>query len=158
LGPENKKEGFSPEASIYVEQTAGDVAFSMNHGEVYQIIMDEGVRAEMLRSIMEADDEPEEDAPQALSSASDNATFLKSKLRFETTDGHERCLDAEGNVVMAGWESNIMRETAQKLCEGLEGDEEGISVLNVGFGLGIVSFFTTVPFPDRLNVWDFFTD
>jgi protein arginine N-methyltransferase 2 len=109
----------------------------------------------MLRAVLESTsssssytpEEPEASADPtddpALSSASDNATFLKTKLRFETVDDHERCLDAEGNVVMAGWETNIMRETARKLCQDLDGDgNEGISVLNVGFGLGIVSSST----------------
>ena len=85
------------------------------------------------------------------STASDNKAFLASKLTFERhpETGEERCLDSEGNGVMMGWETSIMVETARLLCSSSSSSssstiteedegEEGFSVLNVGFGLGIV--------------------
>ena len=82
------------------------------------------------------------------STASDNAAFLASRLRYEGTEGDERCVDSEGNGVMMGWELPIMQETARLLCldrasldappaEG-EGADDDYAVLNVGFGLGLV--------------------
>jgi len=42
--------------------------------------------------------------------------------------------------VMMGWEQDIMRETVQKLCENCD-SPQGLKVLNVGFGLGIIDTF-----------------
>lgn len=39
-----------------------------------------------------------------------------------------------------GWEEGIMKLSVEKLTEGMKGEDgEGLRVLNVGFGLGIVS-------------------
>lgn len=40
--------------------------------------------------------------------------------------------------VMMGWEKGIMEETVHKLCHNHQQSQE-LKVLNVGFGLGIVS-------------------
>lgn len=179
-------------------QTAGDIAFSMNNAEAYEALLAEGVRAEMLRAVLEATaaaddpesdgDEEEEGEPvastsgtksgdddtameengeeqqqqqQKLSTASDNATFLSSRLVFtHDASGQPVALDAEGNGVMMGWETGIMRRTAERLCEDgwadrkasgggkswrelveeeERGEREPLRVMNVGFGLGIVS-------------------
>lgn len=42
--------------------------------------------------------------------------------------------------VMMGWERDIMKNTVQKLCQNHD-NTQGLKVLNVGFGLGIVSNF-----------------
>lgn len=187
----------------------------MNHLEAYEALLGEGVRAEMLRAVLEAtstsedsptaeeeeeEGEEEDDGPVAstsgtqpdadmleveepgtatgpkLSTASDNATFLASRLVFtHDAAGQPVALDAEGNGVMMGWEAGIMRRTADALCEAAWGDRrtrgrktasgessaggvspdratwerfraeeergerEPLRVMNVGFGLGIVS-------------------
>ncbi|GAA5908733.1 hypothetical protein JCM6882_008189 [Rhodosporidiobolus microsporus] len=168
--------------------TAGDIAFSMNHAECYQLLLDEGVRAEMLRAVLEAagagEDEEEEDAEmedsaekegedagakEKKSTASDNALFLSTPLTFtRDSSGQPIALDQEGNGVMMGWETPIMRDTVEALLEAGEGkagaggdgcwkgrrektyeelkkEEEGeretLNVVNVGFGLGIVDTF-----------------
>lgn len=102
----------------------------------------------MLRAILDAsagDDDDQDDAmaDEATSSevvpkstASDNKAFLASKLRYEGSEGDERCLDSEGNGVMMGWELPIMVETARLLGAGRE--QDSLSVLNVGFGLGLI--------------------
>jgi len=94
-------------------------------------------------------------AAAQLSTASDNATFLASRLTFtHDSRGQPIALDAEGNGVMMGWESGIMHQTARRMCEPAwgdrrerssdelqkdeEGDREPLRVMNVGFGLGIV--------------------
>ncbi|CAO1634044.1 unnamed protein product [Parajaminaea phylloscopi] len=71
--------------------------------------------------------------------ANSNAAFLASRLRFFTDEkGKERCLDEDDNMVMAAWEGEIMRRTARALCEDHPARTEGLRVLNIGYGLGIV--------------------
>jgi len=68
-----------------------------------------------------------------------NDEFLASRLSFvKDEDGKERCVDVDGGLVMAAWETDIMQKTAAKLCKD---QRSGFSVLNVGFGLGIVDGF-----------------
>ena len=69
--------------------------------------------------------------------------FLKSKLRYKVVNGQHICvldIDGEEIGVMMGWEKDIMRETVQKLCLD-HPKASGLKVLNIGFGLGIVSLF-----------------
>lgn len=92
-------------------------------------------------------------APDTGEVANDNLAFLKSPLRFtKDSKGKERCVDQDDNLVMAGWETEIMRRTASALCRDLkprewvrdeDGEErwQGFSVLNIGYGLGIVDDF-----------------
>lgn len=52
----------------------------------------------------------------------DNEAFLKSPLRFVNDPNdprRARCMDQDDNMVMAGWETEIMRRSAERLCEGL---------------------------------------
>ncbi|MBW0520090.1 hypothetical protein O181_059805 [Austropuccinia psidii MF-1] len=130
----------------HLGHTAGDVAFSLNYAELYQVIANHGFRAELLRMTFEDNTrslspEPqcESNTPQ-LSSASNNAAFLASKLFYKkNSSGQQLCVDEEGNGVMLGWEFEIMQETAKRLCMRPEGAKKsGLAVLNVGFGLGIV--------------------
>lgn len=53
-------------------------------------------------------------------------------------DGEEEKEEEIG--VMMGWEEGIMKETVKRLTEGHKNEKEGLKVLNVGFGLGIVRF------------------
>jgi protein arginine N-methyltransferase 2 len=150
------------------------------------VILGEGIRSEMLKAVMSAsaqqhseEDTEEEDPTLTLtnpaqtqhtaskdgedrtsntkSTASDNQTFLSSRLVFKTDPltQQEICVDREGNGVMMGWETNIMERTAEKLCapyryrvdrengagnQAADDDENlPLRIMNVGFGLGIVS-------------------
>lgn len=79
--------------------------------------------------------------PKKISTASDNKAFLKSRLRYEQDENdEERCIDEEGNGVMMGWELPIMQETARLLAQDrdITDAETDFTVLNVGFGLGLV--------------------
>jgi len=172
-------------------QSAGDIAYSMNNTKAYKFLMQEGIRAEMLRAVMEdaaqlendKDDdtieeeeeevskEPEkeeeeedskmiEEPNQKPSTASSLSHYLSQPLTYvKDSSGQDVCLDSEGNGVMMGWEREIMRETVEKMLgeswgdrkgkkrEVLKEEEEGertsLTVVNVGFGLGIVSSFAT---------------
>lgn len=138
--------------------TAGDIAYSLNEVAAYEYLLEEGVRAEMLRAAIEAAskmdvDEKDNEEPNSeleataadakLSTASDNATFLASKLTFMTdSSGQSVALDAEGNGVMMGWEKPIMQRSAELLCAHRrpesENDDGVFNVVNIGFGLGLI--------------------
>ncbi|KAK4049071.1 Arginine N-methyltransferase 2 [Microbotryomycetes sp. JL201] len=147
--------------------TAGDIAYSMNKAVAYDFLLQEGARAEMIRSAIEIDqdqaaDETGQDtdmtdlqhatAPER-TTASDNATYLASKLRFITDGtGQEIAVDEQGIGVMMGWERPIMRKTADLLCHShadrkgkaraeLDETETEFNVVNVGFGLGIIDTY-----------------
>lgn len=82
--------------------------------------------------------------------ANSNLAFLSSRLRFFTDEkGKERCLDEDDNMVMAGWETEIMRCTAKSLCESHENGDTGLRILNIGYGLGIVDDFFQSYQPSR---------
>ncbi len=73
------------------------------------------------------------------SSAGDNMVFLQSKLVWEKgDDGVDRVLDGDGNGVMMGWETPLMRAHVDAMCKQHPQSGKGLSILNVGFGLGIV--------------------
>ncbi|CAD6917645.1 unnamed protein product, partial [Tilletia laevis] len=118
------------------------------------LLFEEGVRHSMLMNMLAGDDdEAEDDAedevdaesgaitlrPEGNELANSNAKFLQSRLIFVTDeDGKERVLDGDSNLVMAAWESDIMDRTAHLLCTDLA---PSFSVLNIGFGLGIVDTY-----------------
>ena len=69
--------------------------------------------------------------------------FLESKLKFVMDkNGQKICLlvldGGEEVGVMMGWERIIMQRTVEALCLG-HPNASSLRVLNVGFGLGIVS-------------------
>jgi len=68
--------------------------------------------------------------------------FLSSKLRFTKDErGQDICKLKVGDEeigVMMGWEQGIMNETVRRLCDNRDNTQPP-KILNVGFGLGIVS-------------------
>ncbi|TKY89381.1 hypothetical protein EX895_001912 [Sporisorium graminicola] len=74
--------------------------------------------------------------PSAADVANDTSRYLSTPLRFVPDPlGQVRCLDADNNMVMAPWETDIMELSASLLCCN---QPANFSVLNVGFGLGII--------------------
>ena len=124
-----------------VGSTAAELAMSLNYPEIYQSIKSEGVRTEFLLNLLESRGE-EGSTSLAIratdeTSAGSNEVFLGSELTYLTDEnGQERVVDEDGNGVMMGWETELMVETARLLCADRE---EGLAVLNIGLGLGIVS-------------------
>ncbi|KAF9924061.1 hypothetical protein BGZ65_008531 [Modicella reniformis] len=166
-------------------KSVGDYAKSFNHSEIYDYLLEEGVRSELLMSLMqrklqsellESEQEDEEDSkedddkkekekatdkeeePPVNQTEKDfkgtkedkeesepaskkqkleesclvpNAAYLTQPLHY-SEDG-DRLLDAEKNGVMMGWELPLMIRHAEVICP-----EEGLRVLNVGFGLGLI--------------------
>lgn len=73
-----------------------------------------------------------------------NDRFLLSRLNFvKDEEGKMRCVDQDGGLVMAAWETDVMEKTARLLCTDQQTGKprEGLKILNVGFGLGIVDEF-----------------
>ncbi|KAJ6586978.1 arginine methyl transferase [Mycena vulgaris] len=127
----------------YLGNTAGDVALSFNDGDIYTIIRDAGIRAELVLSLLARNTSGSASA-MILRSTDDTAAastdaFLSSKLRF-TLDEHGQAIcmlnvENEEIGVMMGWETEIMRETVARLSST---QNHALKVLNVGFGLGII--------------------
>ncbi|KDN46653.1 S-adenosyl-L-methionine-dependent methyltransferase [Tilletiaria anomala UBC 951] len=127
LGRQAEDEDEAADADAEDEQPQADAEADHPGGTAVAIASDEGGCAHMVLQ------------PEHADLANDNDKFLKSKLRFipsaDDPEVVERCLDEDGNMVMAAWETDIMERTTRLLCEG---QPEGFSILNVGFGLGIV--------------------
>ena len=163
-------------------ETPGCLALRLGLFELYEIIVDAGVRAEMLMSRMnegwellgdgDEDDEdgegdsesvPELQADQdiqhepnggldegselqvmTVEEVSTNSVadaskpdvnsedYLQSDLSFQD----DRILDSDGNGVMMAWETDIMKRTADLLVP-----QEGLRILNLGHGMGIIDNF-----------------
>ncbi|KAJ7647280.1 arginine methyl transferase [Roridomyces roridus] len=127
----------------YLHNTAADIALSFNDTEIYTLIRDAGLRAELLLAVLSSRGAPADTSAMILQANDTTAlastdAFLSSKLRFTVDqNGQEICmLDANGEEVgvMMGWEDGIMQETARTLSSELERPK----VINVGFGLGII--------------------
>ncbi|KAF9084214.1 hypothetical protein BGX29_002660 [Mortierella sp. GBA35] len=161
-------------------KSVGDYAKSFNQPEIYEFLLEEGVRTELLMGLMQrklkmelleaqeddddededqeektkdkAEDKKEEEKKDTKESTSEqkdqeepatkkqkvetlpevpNAEYLAQPLQY-TEDG-DRLLDAEKNGVMMGWELPLMVRHAEVISPS-----EGLRVLNVGFGLGLI--------------------
>ncbi|EIW63412.1 protein-arginine N5-methyltransferase [Trametes versicolor FP-101664 SS1] len=147
-----------------LHNTAGDVALSLNNEKCYTIIRDAGIRSEMLLTLLSKRASAASSPMSLILKATDTTpagstdAFLSTRLEY-TTDQHgqEICLvkvaDEEEVGVMMGWERGIMRETVRKLCSDHENLDEGLKVLNVGFGLGIIdTLFQSLPTKPSLHV------
>ncbi|KAH9951171.1 S-adenosyl-L-methionine-dependent methyltransferase [Amylocystis lapponica] len=72
-----------------------------------------------------------------------NKDFLRTPVSFmnprpHIPDDFAIVTYPDGSGVMMEWERPLMKQTAQVLCAGLE---KGKSILNVGFGLGIIDSY-----------------
>ncbi|KAI4677418.1 uncharacterized protein J4E84_009103 [Alternaria hordeiaustralica] len=136
-------------------ETPGCIAHRLGLKELYELCVDAGVRAEMLLSRMEqyqllgdddSDEEDEEDdeveevaegvevvdisqEETQGDESTENPNYLSSKLTFD----RDRLLDDSSNGVMMEWETTLMRRSAELLVPA-----EGLRVLNVGHGMGII--------------------
>jgi protein arginine N-methyltransferase 2 len=104
--------------------SAAEYAKKAGHEDIYQDLVEEGVRTEVLLAYLDnREKKPEERL------AASNADYLQRPLKYQD----DKLLDSELNAVMMGWEAPIMEKTAKILCP-----KEGLSVLNIGFGLGLM--------------------
>lgn len=141
------------------DETPGCIAWRLGLKELYEQIVDAGVRAELLLTRLgeyqpladddedvEAEDEGQEGISQAgvqqelnvqssttpADPSASNEAYLSSTLTFTPTD----LLDSATNAVMMSWETPIMERHASLLLP-----KEGLRVLNIGHGLGIIDNF-----------------
>jgi len=127
--------------------TAADIALSLNDEQIYNLIRDAGIRAELLLTLLSTNSDSSPPVSSLVirdadtTAAGSTTAFLSTPLRFTTdTDGQDMCvidLKDEEVGVMMGWELPIMQKTVQNLFRGLE-NQGGLKILNVGFGLGII--------------------
>ena len=147
-------------------ETPGCIAGRIGASELYELIVDAGVRAELLMNRLDAyeelsdDDEEEEEgdpeaetAPELVDASAEPTTETTTTTTTTTTPANpevsnsqylesrlniqnDRILDADQNGVMMRWESEIMRKSAIALLP-----TPGLKVLNIGHGMGIVDGF-----------------
>ncbi|KAJ5212429.1 Protein arginine N-methyltransferase 2 [Penicillium cinerascens] len=145
-------------------ETPGCLARRIGAMELYDLIVDAGVRAEMLMNRLDGyeelsdedeDEEKEEGegdeesriAPQLVDASAEQASTStdapanpevtnRGYLDSNLTIQKDRILDSDQNGVMMEWESEIMRKSAEKLLP-----TPGLKVLNIGHGMGIVDGF-----------------
>jgi protein arginine N-methyltransferase 2 len=133
-------------------ETPGCIARRLGLEELYQLIVDAGVRAELLLSKLdeyqplddgEASDEEGDIAESEagvettrlqngetpVDPSASNDTYLQNNLTF----GETNILDTATNGVMMSWEKPIMERSASLLLP-----RPGLRVLNVGHGMGII--------------------
>ncbi|KAF1962987.1 arginine N-methyltransferase 2 [Byssothecium circinans] len=141
------------------DETPGCIALKLGQKKIYDIMVEAGVRAELLFAKMAAlglagSDEAEEDEevlekqpaakkqkvseegakptadPATLDDVSlDNKAYLKSQLRYKPGI----LLDESDNAVMMDWETQIMQRHAETIAP-----KKGLKLMNVGHGMGIV--------------------
>jgi protein arginine N-methyltransferase 2 len=154
------------------DDTPGCIALKLGQRKIYDMMVEAGVRAEMLFAKMEelglgqdinlADTEEEmtEDQPAAKkqkideTSAKDVQPEVDPKVLDDVSlDNHAYIksqlrykpgilLDESDNAVMMDWETEIMQRHAETLCP-----KPGLRTMNVGHGMGIVdtAFLTHNP-------------
>ncbi|KAI8393593.1 arginine N-methyltransferase 2 [Radiomyces spectabilis] len=107
------------------EVSAGELALQNGHTKVYERLVDEGTRAELILRALKAAFQDDDDEAQG----APNEDYLHQKLHYDDN----KLLDANNDAVMMGWEGPLMVEHAKVMCP-----REGLDVLNVGFGLGLI--------------------
>ncbi|CEP02428.1 unnamed protein product (mitochondrion) [Plasmodiophora brassicae] len=97
--------------------TCGEYAILSGHREIYDEVLNAGVRSELVLRALRAGDDPEP-----------SAEYLRGHTRY-TPDA---VVDDISNGVMMAWETPLMQAHAAAMqCTGKD-------VLNVGFGMGII--------------------
>lgn len=104
--------------------TAGELALQNGHTEVYETLVSEGSRAELIIRALQAHFASDEEKNQVV-----NEEYLNQKLHYSDN----KLMDENDDAVMMGWEAPLMVEHAKVMCP-----KEGLDVLNVGFGLGLI--------------------
>ncbi|KAF7951166.1 uncharacterized protein EAE97_002717 [Botrytis byssoidea] len=149
-------------------ETPGCLAWRLGRKELYELVVEAGVRAEVLMNLMggyeelsDGDEDEEEDEVEGMEIVVDEETadkateeneaeepkkdvnsadYLKSKLEFT----EDALLDADANGVMMAWETSIMKRTVDLL---IPASSPPLRILNIGFGMGIIDtmFASTKP-------------
>lgn len=126
--------GFDWRARDAEGQTAGSFAFTCGHQRAFDALVSHACEEERdLDAVQGVEDEPHEDAaPKRCRHNEDHGEYMHEELCFESG----RLLDSTGSAIMMGWEAPLMDWHAQVLLPS-----NGLDVLNIGFGLGLVDGF-----------------
>ena len=145
------------------DETPGCLALRLGLKELYDIMVDAGVRAEMLLNRLDeyeqlagSDDEEDGDEDseeetkngeintpgdvqqQDLDNDGEDVPEINNEDYLQSSlhfqDG--RILDSAGNGVMMAWETDIMKRSADLLVP-----RSGLRILNIGHGMGIIDTF-----------------
>ncbi|EFJ15138.1 hypothetical protein SELMODRAFT_118824 [Selaginella moellendorffii] len=99
---------------------AGDYAMDAGHQDCYDILLDAGVKAELVLGAASRQ--------TTKNSEFSNKDYLEARLSF--SEG--KLVNEESEGVMMAWERPLMEAHAKAVCCG------GDDILNVGFGMGLV--------------------
>lgn len=127
-------------------QCAGNYATDNEHWGCVNLLVDWGVRSELILGMIERQTRPQDtnftqattdESRPVQQEPSTKPDYLRQRLRY-TSDG-KALLDEDKDAVMMEWERPLMNAHAQILMEGAGSDAtKRRSVLNVGFGMGII--------------------
>ena len=145
-------------------ETPGCLALRLGLRVLYEIMVDAGVRAEMLLNRLDeyeqlaggddeedegqgSDEDAEEDGEvdgqgnglqQGLDDRIENSSAINNDDYLQSTLRFQngRILDSAGNGVMMAWETDLMQRSADLLVT-----RPGLRVLNIGHGMGIIDTF-----------------
>lgn len=99
---------------------AGDYAMSSGHEDAMELLVDAGLRSELILGA----------AARSLTAGKTAANRLYLTQRVQYSEG--RMLDEAKSGVMMSWEAPLMEAHAHAICQ------QGGDILNIGFGMGIV--------------------
>ncbi|PRP87556.1 arginine N-methyltransferase 2 [Planoprotostelium fungivorum] len=112
-------------------KSAGEYAEENGQDDVYNFLLEEEEEIEEKKE--GGEEEKEEEAVQEprekKKKVAPNQDYLDQKLHYS----EDKLLDEEDNAVMMSWEGPLMEKHAELMCT-----REGMHVMNVGFGLGLV--------------------
>ncbi|KAL9103965.1 MAG: hypothetical protein Q9163_001027 [Psora crenata] len=157
------------------DETPGCLALRLGLKELYEIMVDAGVRAEMLlnrldeyeplddASDADGDDEADRDKEVIDIHRQENTADEKDPNLSNASPAGEprnedylqsslrfqdgRILDDMDNGVMMAWETDIMKRTSDLLCP-----KPGLRVLNIGHGMGIIDGFFQEMLPSHHHI------
>ncbi|KAL8999202.1 MAG: hypothetical protein Q9169_001867 [Polycauliona sp. 2 TL-2023] len=151
------------------DETPGCLALRLGLKDLYNVMVDAGVRAEVLLNRLadyeqlddqesdddnDDDDNPDEDVPEtteeiqtdeSINSATSTQTPQPNQPTYLSSSlsfQPDRILDSATNSVMMSWETDLMSHTASLLAPS-----PGLRILNIGHGMGIIDthFQSTSP-------------
>lgn len=105
--------------------SAGDFAMENSHQDAFDVLLNAGVQSELVLGTIARNTRLDS------KSSSVSSDYLEERVRF----GEDRIMDSESKAVMMSWELPLMEAHARAICSG---GGDGLSVLNVGFGIGLV--------------------
>ncbi|PKU83292.1 protein arginine N-methyltransferase 2 [Dendrobium catenatum] len=103
--------------------SAGDLAMENAHQEVFDILLNFAIQAELVLGTIARRGRGEGTAS--------HEEYMSERVAF----GEDRIMDAKSEAVMMAWEKPLMEAHARAIC--CSGDDCG-RILNVGFGMGLV--------------------